>query len=141
LDELESYLYRGWDILHTVSASAATWANTMNYHVFADSVNAGAASSVTLAMRVATIYTLGNRLTSPTSYYFALGQTAGVNLKLGLGNLHRLIISNIVNNSTLTLSDSTTAATPVIFAHTAGATTTELQWLILAAFHFITDLD
>jgi hypothetical protein len=96
----------------------------MSYHAFADSVNSDVAALVTLAIRTMTIYRLGKPSTQPQFYYFAAGTTAGVNLKLGPGTLHGMTINNVVNNAVITLSDSTTAATPVIFAHTAGATAT-----------------
>ena len=118
------YFVIGDVILHTVSASSATWANTMAFHAFADSVNSDVASSVTLAIRVMTIYRLGKMSTQPQYYYLAAGTTAGTNIKLGPGNLHGMIINSIVNNSVITLADSTSAATPAIFVHTAGATST-----------------
>lgn len=63
----------------------------------------------------------GEFLTSPTSYYHATGTTAGVNLKIGAGNLHMIILSNVINNSVITISDSITTTTPTIFALTSGA--------------------
>lgn len=118
------YFVVGGDLLHYVSASSATWANTMNFHAFADSVNSDVATSKTLAIRTATIYRLGKITNQPQYYYHAAGTTTGVNLKLGPGNLHSMIINNVVNNSVITLSDSTSGTTPAIFVHTAGATAT-----------------
>jgi hypothetical protein len=69
----------------------------------------------------AAIVRYGSLLTSPTSYYHATGQTAGVNLKVGAGAIHKIIISNVTNNSVITLSDSITATTPTLFALTSGA--------------------
>jgi len=111
----------GDEILHTVSASAATWAATMNFHIFADSLNSAEVTQSTLAVRVASIARLGKLTTSPTSYYHATGTTAGVNLKLGPGCLHGLIIANITNNAVITLSDSVTDLTNTIFALTSAA--------------------
>jgi hypothetical protein len=60
----------------------------------------------------------------PTSYYFAPGTTAGLNLKLSAGNLHSMIVNNVANNSVIILADSIAGGTPIIFSHTAGATST-----------------
>lgn len=115
----------GGEVLHTFSADTTTWCSTMNFYVYMDNVNSNnLQTNHTLEVRVASIRRLGQLLSQPTSYYHASGQTAGVNLKLGAGNLHSIILSNAVNNAVITLSDSTSAATPVIFTHTAGATTT-----------------
>lgn len=119
------YFVVGDEVLHIHSASAATWSNTLTFHVFMDSLNADViGASTTLAVRTATIYRLGKLQTQPQYYYFASGQTAGVNLKLGAGNLHSMIINNVTNNAVITLSDSVSAATPAILVHTAGATST-----------------
>jgi hypothetical protein len=112
-------------ILHTVSASTTTWADTMNFYIYMDTVNSNALqTNHTLQCRVAGIRRLGALLSQPTSYYFASGTSAGVNLKLGPGNLHSIIFNNTANNSVILLSDSTSGGTPIIFSHTAGATTT-----------------
>jgi hypothetical protein len=135
------YFVVGDDLLHIHSASSATWANTMNFHAFMDSVNSGViGASETLAVRVASIYRLGNLQTQPTSYYFASATTTGVNLKLGLGCIHAVVINNIVNNSVVTLSDSTSAATPVIWAHTAGATSTGIAYIDMKGLPFFNGL-
>ena len=115
----------GNEVLHTILANGSTWSSTMNFYVYMDNVNSNnLQTNHTLEVRVASIRRLGALLSQPTSYYFANGQTAGVNLKLSAGNLHSIILSNAVNNAVITLSDSISAATPVIFTHTAGATTT-----------------
>lgn len=135
------YFVIGGEILHTVSATSATWAATMNFHIYMDSVNSNSLqTNNTLTCRVASIRRLGPLLTQPTSYYFAAGQTAGVNLKLGAGNLHSLIVNNVVNNAVITLSDSTSAATPAIFVHTAGATSTAAYALDFKGLPFFTGL-
>ena len=120
------YFVIGGNLLHTVTASTTTWSSTMNFYIYMDNVNSGGIQTDhTLQVRVASIRRLGALLSQPTSYYHATGTTAGVNLKLSAGNLHGMIISNVVNASVITLSDSVSAATPAIFVHTAGATKTE----------------
>jgi hypothetical protein len=117
------YFVVGGEILHIVSADTTTWSSTMNYYVYHDNVNSGnIQTNHTLEVRVASIRRLGPLQSQPTSYYFASGQTAGVQLKLGAGNLHSLILSNVVDGSVITLSDSTTTTTPEIFKVTALST-------------------
>jgi hypothetical protein len=111
----------GDKILHTVSAASTTWSNTMHFHGFMSSVNTGIASNVILNVRTATIYRLGNFISAPQSYFHANGQSAGgVQLKGGLGSVHRITLQSS-NNSVVTLADSTSAATPVLWATTGAA--------------------
>lgn len=116
------YFVIGGQILHTFSADTQTWSSTMNLYIYFDNVNSGnIQTDHTLNIRVASIRRLGSLLTQPTSYYFATGQTAGVNLKLSAGSLHSIILSNVVGGAVITLSDSISAATPVIWTLTAAA--------------------
>lgn len=117
------YFVIGDEILHTITASVDTWSSTMNFHIYHDNVNSNnLQTNHTLQVRVASIRRLGQLLTQPTSYYLASGTTTGTNLKLSAGNLHSIIINNVTNNAVITLSDSITATTPTLFAHTAAAT-------------------
>jgi hypothetical protein len=111
------------EVIHLVTANADTWSDAMNLPVRFEDNSSSSGSSVNMHVRVATIYRLGNSLSQPTSYYFASGQTAGVQLKIGAGNLHSMIVSGTANNSVITLADSITAATPVIYSSTATAAT------------------
>jgi hypothetical protein len=106
------YFSVGGDLLHIHSASSATWANTMNFHAFADSVNSDTASSVTLAIRVMTIYRLGKAETQPI-YKNISGNAATWILKYGPGILHRLIFNNTSGTSFI-IYDNTSAAAPII---------------------------
>lgn len=109
----------GGKILHTVSASTATWASTMQFHIFADSVNAGViGASETLQIRTNSIYRLGKMTTQPISYYHALGTTTGVILKTGGGNLHGMVFGAAVNNSVITIYDGTSTAGTIIWLST-----------------------
>jgi hypothetical protein len=110
------YFVIGDLILHTVTASAQTWAATMSQYIFMDNVNSGGiTSNNTLECRVSSIYRLGNLVTQPTSKYQS-GTTAGVICKYGAGNLISLIISNPTNGSVVTLYDGTSVAGTVIWA-------------------------
>ena len=53
------------------------------------------------------------------SYYHAAGTTAGVTLKVGAGILRKAIVSQISNNSAVTLYDNTAASGTVLW--TSGA--------------------
>jgi hypothetical protein len=135
------YFVIGGRILHTVSADVVTWADTMNFYIYMDNVNSNALqTNHALQCRVASIRRLGPLLSQPTSYFFVSGTTAGTNLKLGPGNLHSIIVNNTANNSVITLADSTANATPVIFTHTAGATSTAAYGLDFKGLPFSTGL-
>lgn len=112
-------------LLHTISAVTTTSVGTPSLKVGLQTINSGGNTAAnTLVVRSSMIMRLGNLTTQPTNYYFALGTTAGVQIKLGAGNLRGVILNNVVNNAVITLSDGTAGATPVIFLHTAGATNT-----------------
>jgi len=134
------YFFIADKLVHKVTASTASWTNTMSFHVWHDVVNSGNSSAVAMYLRSSSIYRIGQLLTQPTSYYLAAGQTAGVNLKVGAGNLHSIIINNVVNNAVITLADSTSGATPAIFVHTAGATSTSAYSLDMKGLPFFTGL-
>jgi hypothetical protein len=102
---------------HTVSALTTTWSDTTNLPLRMENVNSNdSVTNVTIEVRVASIYRLGNIETQPTSYYYPIGQTAGTQLKIGAGNIHSLVILNAVNGAVITLVDSVSATTPVIIA-------------------------
>jgi len=61
----------------------------------------------------------GELLTQPTSYYFASGQTAGVNLKIGSGDVHSVIFGSAANNAVVSLVDSIDSTTPVLWQYNA----------------------
>lgn len=110
----------GGELLHTLNANTTTWTDTLSLPI---RIENSSGSGVSMNVRAATIYRLGNLLTQPTSYYHASGQTAGVNLKIGAGNIHSCTLLSMTNNAVVTLSDSLTTTTPVILATTATATT------------------
>jgi len=61
----------------------------------------------------------GELKTNPTSYFHAYGSTAGVTLKQGAGTIHSIIFGSAANNAVVTISDSTTAATPILWEYDA----------------------
>ncbi len=107
------YFVVGGELLHVVTASSATWSNTMNYHVFMDSVNSGAASLVTLAVRVATIYRLGKIETAPQWRNINTAAVTALILKRGPGRLHRVTFNTIPNTTIISIYDALTATNPI----------------------------
>lgn len=107
------YFVIGDELLHVHSASTATWSATMNFHIFADSVNSAILdASTTLAIRVATICRLGKYETQPI-YYNLTGNAATHTLKLGPGILHKIMFNN-TSGTSVAIYDNTSAATPLI---------------------------
>lgn len=111
------------EILHTVEASSATWADTIEHYIYLSNINTGNTTSVLLTCRVATIRRLGSFSTQPTSRYQA-GTTAGIVLKYGPGNLHGIMITNVSANAVVTLYDNTAASGTILMSTgTMGALT------------------
>jgi hypothetical protein len=128
-------------LVHTVEALNDTWTNTLALPVRFENVNGASASSiVNMNVRNAVIHRLGDALSQPTSYYFASGQTAGVNLKLGAGNLHSVVVNSVTNNSVITLADATSGSTPIITSMLASNTTTTPYAIDFMGLPFFTGL-
>lgn len=107
-------------LLHEVSADAATLVDTLNLHLFQDIENTGiAASTQTASCRTMVIARLGPTVTQPAHYFHAAGTTAGIQLKASPGNLHHININSVANNATITLYDAIGANTSPIW--TSGA--------------------
>jgi len=111
-------------ILHTHTASSQTWAAVMSHYIFMDNVNSSAiVSNNTITCRVASIRRLGQLQTQPTHKYQS-GLTAGVICKYGTGNVRKMIVSNVTQNSVVTIYDGTTTGGTVIWSSGAmGAQT------------------
>lgn len=100
-------------ILHTVSASTASWTNTLNFHAFKDSLNSAVlGASVTMNARTSSIYRMGKMETQPI-YYHLQGNAATHTLKLGAGILHKIIYNN-TSGTNITVVDNSTGSTPVV---------------------------
>lgn len=119
------YFVKNSKLLHTVSADSGTWSNNVHLPIRLENVNfAGSTTATSMNVRVATITRLGRDLTQPNSYYQS-GQTTGVQLKIGPGNMHGLVISGVINNSVITLYDGTSTAGNTLWSSgTMGANTT-----------------
>lgn len=110
----------GKTLLHTVTASSTTWSATLGHYIFMDNVNSNSLqTNHTITCRGAYIRRLGSLTAQPTSYYHASGTTAGVQLKIGAGNLHSIVFGSAANNAVITLVDNTTGSTPPLWVYTA----------------------
>jgi hypothetical protein len=111
-------------LLHTVAATSTTWSSTVSLPLrFENSNGNGSTSVVQMNVRNAVITRLGSAVSQPISYCFPSAQTAGINLKIGAGNLHSIIITGTTNNSVISLADSTSGSSPLIYTSTSTATT------------------
>ena len=96
---------------HTVSATAATWTDTINLPVRITSTNSAGTTSYEITARVATIYRLGELQTNSTYFH---GTTAATTiLKYGAGMLHHITLSNPVG-TLISIYDGLSAAGNVI---------------------------
>lgn len=102
-------------LVHTATFNTTTWTDTSDLPIRVDNTNSGGSTAnVTIEVRVATIYRLGNLSTQPISA-FQSGTTAGRVLKYGAGNLHGLVVSGVVNNSDIILYDNTAASGTILW--------------------------
>ena len=103
------------NLIHTVTATSDTWADTMSFPIRFENQNSnGNTTNLVMKVRVATISRLGNLDHQPMSKYIA-GITAGNVLKYGPGKIRGVVISAVINNSVITLYDNTAASGVVIW--------------------------
>ena len=115
-----AFWYVGDTLLHS-EFPVGHLSNYLSLPIRLENVNSGGNQTDNLFDCIAAVIQRQGALeTNPTSYYHALGTTAGVQLKVGAGVLHRILINNVVNNSVITISDGTSGVTSPIFVHTAG---------------------
>ncbi len=115
-------------IIHIVNAAATTWADTLTLPIRYENTNSGGSTTnVVLRSRLATIARFGIPQVQMDGF-FQQGLTAGVQVKLGPGNVHYLNMSGVSNNAVVTLYDGTSTAGTVIFSSgTMGALTQPLS--------------
>ena len=100
-------------ILHTFTLPSGLYTNSKIMHAFADSLNSGTATSVSIYSRSATIYRLGKLETERK--YFNITTAATNILKYGPGRLYNVIVNdNNQNAGTVTIYDGIGAAGPKI---------------------------
>ena len=101
--------------VHTIIATTTTLTASKHFKAFMDSINTGVGTAVTCSCATLTINRYGAQVSQPKTYYQA-GITTGILLKSGIGSLHSLIISGVVNNSVVTIRDGLTVAAPIIWS-------------------------
>jgi hypothetical protein len=109
-------------LIHTLTQTTSVICGTRHLRPFMKNINTGVGSVTHLYCQVLSVLTWGNTKTQP-KYYFQQNITAGVLLKQGIGSLHSLVISGVVNNAVVTLYDGTSTAGTVIW--TSGAMTNQ----------------
>ena len=108
-------------LLHTYSASTTGWTATMNFYIYAENINSGNTTDTILGLRNAGLHRMGLETTQPLVYNFPTGQSAGVVLKYGAGNIRGLTVNSATNNAVVTLYDGITNAFKVITSWTLVA--------------------
>jgi len=109
-------------LIHTFTETTTPICGTRHLRPFIRNTNTGVGSEAHLYCQSLTILSWGSIKTQP-KYYYQAGTTAGVLLKTGIGSLHMLNISGVVNNATVTLYDGTSTAGTVIYS--SGAMTNQ----------------
>jgi len=110
-------------VLHTVSASAATWTETLSFHVFADNTNSGNTVNKTISLRSSTIYRLGKAETAPIWRNINTTAVTASILKRGPGRLHKVCINSSVNSTVVSLYDALSATNPIAIITPTNGTT------------------
>lgn len=95
---------------------------TRHLRAFSQNINTGIGSACHLYGRFMTILMYGNKKTQPKSVLIE-GLNAGILLKTGIGSLHLINISGVVNNAVVTIYDGTSTAGTKIY--TTGAMTNQ----------------
>lgn len=91
-------------LIHTLTQTTQPICGTRHLRPFIRNANTGVGSVTHLYTQVLSLLSWGITQTQPKSYYQE-GQTAGVLLKVGVGSLHSLVISGVVNNALVELYD------------------------------------
>lgn len=105
-------------LVATHTASAATWADTMNLPIRVDNINAGSTTNSTISVRVASIHRMGELHTNPN--YGRITTAATYNFKYGAGMLHRIVLNNPAG-TLITVYDDTAGTSNVLAIISAPA--------------------
>ena len=101
-------------LLHTVSASAASWSAFSTLYAYADNVNTTNTVAKTISFRTLVVYRLGKLETATIYKNFSTAQTGTV-LKQSSGRLHRIIIGTVGSTTTTVICyDGVTAVNPIV---------------------------
>jgi len=113
-------------LIHELIPTTAPFSVTSSVPITSTAVNsAGGTESGSLETWNAIINRMGRAVTSPTSHFHAVGQTAGTVLKRGPGEVHLVTLSAISVNSVVTLYDNTAASGTILW--TSGAMPAQAQ--------------
>ena len=115
---LGAFFYVNSKLLHKVSGG--NYSDTLTLPIAIENNNTGSAINNTFKGVGAFVSRFGELVTNPTSYYHALAEEAGEQLKIGAGILRGIVISNCENGAIISLSDSTTIITPTLWSYTSG---------------------
>jgi hypothetical protein len=108
-------------LVHTIDSATTTWTATTTLPVRADNINSNNTTNTIMYVRVMTAYRLGELETQVTSKY-QTGQTAGLVLKYGAGNIRGIAISGVAQSSIITIYDNTAASGTILWSSGAMAT-------------------
>jgi hypothetical protein len=115
-----AWFYIDGVLIHRFTPTTTPFANTLTTTATAFSKNSvSGTENADLEVWAMNIVRLGRDQTNNMSYYHAAGTTAGVVLKVGPGNLKRLVVSQVSVNSVITVYDNSAASGTVLF--TSGA--------------------
>lgn len=107
------YFFIDGTLIHTASFNIS-WSATLALPIRMENNNAGGSTTnVSMNVVVSVVLKQGIPQTQPIGKTQA-GTTAGVTYKLGAGNLHGIVISNVTNNAVVSLYDATSVTgTPI----------------------------
>jgi len=109
-------------IIHTFTATTSSLLGTLHLRAFLLNTNTGVGSAVSCSSISASVARYGTPI-SQAKTSFQQGTTAGIILKLGVGSIHRLVVSGVVNNSVVSLYDGTSTAGVLLWS--SGAMTNQ----------------
>ena len=118
------FLVNGVLLHRLVEVDGTPLTATLAMYIYTDNVNSsGQNPALNMYIRDTAIHRLGPASSSPTYYHIA-GVTAGtgVQLKVGPGRLHKIILNSVGTGTTVSLYDSPdTAANPIALIAPTGA--------------------
>jgi len=109
-------------VIHTFTATTSSLLGTLHLRAFLLNTNTGVGSTVSCSSVSASVSRYGTPI-SQAKTTFQQGLTAGRILKLGVGSIHRLVVSGVVNNSVVSLYDGTSTAGILLWS--SGAMTNQ----------------
>jgi hypothetical protein len=114
------YFFIDGELIHTAPSAttfySTSWTSTLDLPVqFSNTNSGGSTTNVTMNAMEGVAMRLGIADAQPQTFYQA-GTTAGVQVKLGAGNVRKAVVSNVSNTATITLYDGTSTGGRVIWS-------------------------